>query len=197
MEVEYVLRLDDLLAFNMYIQARRRGFRLGRWLLPLPFGLAAGLAWLTYRPGDSLVIHVILTGVFLGLSIVALRQRAMVMRQIRRQLQGEPRLLGWRRLAIGPEAVTFTSKFVTITARWPGVDPIAVTEDHAFLFTTKLTGIIVPVRAFPDDEAFRDFVKAARRYQRAADDGADEEPPPRRRSRDEDTRFTAEGPTGD
>jgi hypothetical protein len=201
MEIEYVLRPDDALALHKYCMERLPGPGAPQWPLALAGVLLAGVAWFYYLPTGDILTPLVFSAIFLGVGFIVLFQpkriRAQVLRQMRRQLQDEPKLVGWRRLSISAESITFTGELMTVTARWQMVEQIVVTEDHAFFFTTKRTGLVLPIRAFADEEEFRDFVKAARRYRRAADEDPKSDSPGRRRSRVEETGFTAEEPTDD
>jgi hypothetical protein len=203
MEVEYTLRADDVLAFHEYCLERqpRRGQQ--QWVVPVGCLLLTAMVWYNYSlPGaNDITVPLAFTVFFLGVTVFSWVQRRRipnkVLGQLRRQLDDEwnKKLLGWRRLSITPESITFTGKLTTTSALWEAVEQIAVTEDHAFFFTTKTAGFVVPVQAFPDEEEFRAFVKTARRYRKAANATSEEDPPSRRRPRVEETGFTADEPT--
>jgi hypothetical protein len=204
-EVEYVLRVDDVLALHRYYLERKPSKGQRHWLLALVAILLTGLLWLYYSlaAGGDVMTTWVLTAFFVAMAFFALFQRklmpAQVLRLMRKQLDEEwsKKLGGWRRLSISPESISFTGKLMTASALWEAVEQIAVTEDHAFFFTTRRTGFVLPARAFPDEEAFREFVKTARYYRRAAADNSTEDSPPRRRARVEETGFMAEEPTDD
>jgi hypothetical protein len=146
----------------------------------------------------------ILVSVFIGaVVIVAVFQRSFIRsrmsRLLRRQLDDEwnRKLLGWRSVSITPETITLTSKLTTYAVRWEAVEQVVTTDEHAFFLITRQSGIVLPVRAFAEDEEFDEFVKAARQYRREADDGSKEDSSARRRSRVEETGFTAEEPAED
>jgi hypothetical protein len=48
--------------------------------------------------------------------------------------------------------------------RWPAIERVAETDDHAFLYTNPVRAIIVPRRIFADGWRFTEFVDLARRY---------------------------------
>jgi hypothetical protein len=206
MEVEFVIRVDDHLAFHRYYLERRPPAGSGRLVvLVLLFGLLGGLMWLNYNRGGwaDITAPVVLTVVFIAFAVLAVFQRRLfvgqVLRAMRRQLDDEwsEKLLGWRRLSIDPDGITVVSELTTASTLWQAVEQIAVTDDYAFFFLTRRTGFVLPARAFPDDEGFQDFVKTARHYRRTADEAPRKDPPSRRRSQVEETGFTAGEPTGD
>jgi hypothetical protein len=206
MDVEFVLRADDILALHKYLLERRPRAGHGQWVW-LVVGEVFLVLCILFDFSNSdwtgTTFPLIIAVVFLGLIAFVVFQRqampARVLGQLRKQLDDEwnRKLLGWRRLSLTPEAITFTGELTTFSVRWPAVEQIVTTEDHAIFLVTRQTGLVLPVRAFPDEEAFREFVKAARRYRKAANAGPEEESPPRRRSRVEETGITAEEPADD
>jgi hypothetical protein len=204
MDVEFVLRVDDVLALHRYCLERQPRTSRPQWVLLGGCLLLTGLVWFNYIRTDAtdFTLPLVLSACFLGLSIFALMPRKMmvdkVLGQLRRQLDDEwnRKLVGRRRLSVTPEAITFTSEVTTFSVRWPAVEQIVITEDHAFFLVTRSTGLILPIRAFEDEEAFREFVKTARGYRKSANAVSEEGSPSRRRSRAEETGFTAEEPAG-
>jgi hypothetical protein len=206
MNVEFVLRADDLLALHRYLLERRPRAGQGLWAWLIVGVLLLGLwVWLghDHPMWTDTTLPLILAAGFLGLAAFAVFQRqtmpARVLGQLRKQLDDEwnRKLLGWRRLSINPESITFTSELTTFSVRWPAVERIVTTEDHAIFLVTRQTGLVLPVRAFRDEEAFRDFVKTARAYRKAAHAPWKEDSSPRRRSPVEETGFTSGEPADD
>jgi hypothetical protein len=206
MDVEFVLRADDLLALHRYLLQRRprAGNGLWAWVVAGVLLLALWL-WLGHDHPiwTDTTLPLIMAVGFLALVAFAVFQRqtmpAKVLTQLRKQLDDEwnRKLLGWRRLSLTAESITFISELTTFSVRWPAVEQIVTTEDHAIFLVTRQTGLILPVRAFRDEEAFREFVKAARRYRKEANAATEDDSPPRRRSRVEETGFTADEPADD
>jgi hypothetical protein len=85
--------------------------------------------------------------------------------------QGTNRAMyGHRRLEISPAGIHVTSELFETTFRWPLIVQIEVTEQHAFLDTGGMGGIILPRNAFTQDAVFQAFIATVRRYQEAAQD---------------------------
>lgn len=85
--------------------------------------------------------------------------------------QGTNRAMyGHRRLEISPTGIHVTSELFATTFRWPLIIQIEVTEQHAFLDTGGLGGVILPRNAFTHDAVFQAFIATVRRYQEAAQD---------------------------
>jgi hypothetical protein len=204
MEVEFVLRADDVLAFHEYYLKRQSRGGQRQWLVPVVCLLLTALVWYGYilPSANDITLPLGLTVLFIILTTFSWAQRrrlpARILSQLRRQLDDEwnKKLIGWRRLSLTPESMTYTSKLMTASAQWQAVEQIILTEDHAFFFTTRTSGFVLPAEAFSDEEAFREFVQAARRYRRSANAEAEEDASSRGRSRVEETGFTAEGPAG-
>ncbi len=207
MEVEFVLRPNDVLALHQYCLDRRphRTPHLSQGLGPLLAVLGVALVWFLVSRADSPDFTMpVVVSVFIGaVVIVTVFQRSFIRsrmtRLLRRQLDDEwnRKLLGWRRLTITPQTITLTSKLTTYAVRWQAVEQIVTTEAHALFLITRQSGIVLPVRAFAEDAEFDGFVRAARRYRREAGDGSEEASSGRQQSRTEETGFTAEEPAGD
>jgi hypothetical protein len=206
MDVEFVLRADDLLALHRYLLQRRPRAGNGPWAWIVVGVLFLALwVWLghDHPVWTDTTLPIIMAVGFLGLVAFAVFQRqtmpARVLTQLRKQLDDvwNRKLLGWRRLSISADAITFTGELTTFSVCWPAVEQIVTTEDHAIFLVTRQTGLVLPVRAFRDEEAFREFVKAARGYRKAAHAPWKQDSPPRRRSRAEETGFTAGEPADD
>jgi hypothetical protein len=207
MEVEFVLRPNDVLALHQFCLDRRphRPPQFSQWLWLLLALLGVALVWFLVSRVDrpDFTMPVLVTVVVGALVILKVFQRSFIRsrltRLLRRQLDDEwnRKLLGWRRLAITPETITLTSKLTTYAVRWQAVEQIVTTEEHAFFLITRQSGIVLPVRAFTEDEEFGEFVRTARRYRREAVDDSKDDSSGRRRTRVEETGFTAEEPAGD
>jgi YcxB-like protein len=78
-------------------------------------------------------------------------------------------LLGRQRVTISPESITRSSDFDQTTVRWSAVERVIKDKNHAFVYTSALTAIIVPRRAFADTVAFDVFVLKSTEYHQEAD----------------------------
>jgi hypothetical protein len=202
MEVQFVIRVDDILALHGNYLRRRPRAGGQQWLVALACLLLMVMVWYNYvdngAVGDAVapfalsVVCVALAGhMLLARQLVAVN----VLRQLRRQLEEDEwneKLLGWRRLNITPESITFSGKSTTASAQWEAIEQIVVTEHHVFFFLTRSSGFILPVRAFSEEYECRDFVRTARGYRRAAADGPRKQRPPRLPSRTDEAGFTTE-----
>ena len=209
MEVEYVLTVEDHLAFTRHQLASRRGVRMHiSWvwlgllllmlvLVSLPFftdpapqqppperdtgHLLIGLA--------PLAVAVVLVVVFLVWG-----KRYFVTNQIKRLVTdpaNRKRLLGWRRTSMGPEGLVNRGEDIDVTLSWAAIQKIALTPQHAVFYLSDLEAIIVPRRPFAGDEEFKKFVATAHDYWEKAEDASPDPKPTRRKDvREADTGIT-------
>jgi hypothetical protein len=71
-------------------------------------------------------------------------------------------------LTVTPEALTQESEQGTGRILWAEVDRIEATKDHAFIYSSGNTSLIVPRRAFADKDEFAHFVSTAKRFHEGA-----------------------------
>ncbi len=72
--------------------------------------------------------------------------------------------LGWRRFVIDAQGVHNIAENFSVNYLWKGIDKVATTDEHVFLYITTANAFIVPLRAFADARAFDAFVESARRF---------------------------------
>jgi hypothetical protein len=69
---------------------------------------------------------------------------------------------------LDPEGLRVINARSDMLVRWTAVRQFVVSRNYLFLYLTANTAIIVPCRAFPDDEAFKAFRRLARRHHKNA-----------------------------
>ena len=181
--VEYELTKDDWSAFNFYHHfhsptARRQYIR--GWFSTV---LAVLLIWLGFsligslnspNPGSTFVALLpLLSGVPICLLWFPWAYRRKVGKIVDGMI-GEGRnrtLLGKQRVVISTEGITKSSDFDRTTIAWSGIERVIKDKARAYVYTSALTAIIVPRRAFRDEIAFDEFVSNAMRYHDEADAG--------------------------
>src|SRR5262249_557841 len=77
-----------------------------------------------------------------------------------------------RRLILTPESLQFASEYANATYNWVGIDNIAVTPAHIFIYVSSAVAQIVPRRAFGDEHQFQEFAETAMRYMNSAKEAA-------------------------
>jgi hypothetical protein len=187
MEVEYELTAEDLIAFQRYYQSHphtrsQQGGpnpfgRLVWWLILTVVAVVlyfAASADFVLTEQLSYYLVAILGGAAFTLFGIVIYGRSMgpkLIRKVLNQGRNAEKLLGWRRFSIDAEAARNTTDFASVTYLWKGIDKIVTTREHAFFYFTTQLAFILPRRAFPDDQAFNDFVETARRYRHMASVG--------------------------
>jgi hypothetical protein len=180
MTAEYELGYEDWSAFNYYhhfhSSTARRQY-LQAWFAPAIalFLICVGV-WLlasfnSRTPGSTFLA-------FLPLfSVVPLQLAAfpwLYGRKVKKIVAGmiaEGRnrtLLGKQHVTISSEDITKTGDFDRLVVAWGGVERVVKTSDHAFIYISALTAIIVPRRAFSGSVDFDHFVTRASQYLDAA-----------------------------
>jgi YcxB-like protein len=197
MEVEFVLRPDDVMAFHDYLwahppkQARTLAASGLSWGLVLISGLLSLCSAYWLLQGDYSFITVYPPVLFLMALLLRLswrsRSRWIVRRNLARKVDKNAKLLGWQRLALTPEALAASSEHSTTTLAWAAIEKIVITEKHALIFDSPTTAYVVPRRAFADEDEFREFVATARDYRDAP---PEKSKPSRKPNSDADTGIT-------
>src|SRR5262249_16615931 len=146
-EVEYVLRLDDLVALNDYLLEHPHGGTKGgaqspSWIWLAFMILLALLLVLSISRGEFSFTTVWLAVVVACALVLILLRRRLARRLVRgnvvRLADRNARMLGWRRLTLTPESLIAASQYRTITLAWPGVEKIVISGDRAFIFDSSL-----------------------------------------------------------
>jgi len=85
-------------------------------------------------------------------------------------------MAGPQTISIAPEALCWSSQGSSAQMNWLAFQRIVPAKDHLFIFSASHTAHVIPKRAFPSDEAFRDFCDAAQVYWATAQENARESP---------------------
>jgi hypothetical protein len=75
-------------------------------------------------------------------------------------------------LTLSREGISSVSSHRKGLVKWTGVERLATTPNHLFIYHTSASATIVPRRAFADSRAFDQFAAAAERFHRAVCPGA-------------------------
>ncbi len=172
-DLEFDLTAGDLQALEAYaskhLQSRRRErlggqFRVALILLFVFCGVAM------HKFDIALAMWPVWLAVVVYLAAGSEFRRWLNRRHVVRRLADPAALDGLkgRRLTVTPEGVRHVSKVQTLEIKWPGIERLGATKEHAFLFFEETTAIVVPKRAFATGDEFREFVETARQYREAA-----------------------------
>jgi len=164
MEVEYTLTHEDFAAWmSDYSSGRQR-----RWLPYVSLGLAtvplvAAIVKLValHVPWPVVAIFVLLIPAIFGAFFFRRRLIALFLRRTDIPAKSQ-------RLALQPEGLTITTETTASLTAWEGVDRIVVTDTYAFFYFNKVAALILPRRAFADENEFEKFVEKARSYHESA-----------------------------
>ncbi|GMU32270.1 MAG: hypothetical protein AMXMBFR20_01430 [Planctomycetia bacterium] len=70
-------------------------------------------------------------------------------------------------LTLSKEGVSSVSSHSKSLVKWTGVERLATTPNHLFIYHTSASATIIPRRAFADSRAFDQFAAAAEWFHRA------------------------------
>jgi hypothetical protein len=176
MTAEFDLGRDDWTAFNYYHHfhspTARRQYLQG-WFIPagalllICFGIWLVASGSSGTPGSTFVALLPLFSVVpLQLALFPWLYRRKVKKIVSGMLaEGRNRtVLSKQQVNISPEGITKVGNFDKLTVAWGGVERVVKTNEHAFVYTSALTAIIVPRRAFKDSADFELFVTTATNY---------------------------------
>jgi len=177
---EFELTLDDVRAFNVYHHrhspAARRQY-LRSWFIPAFLLLLAcvGIWWLADRKqGTPLRTFLDLLPLFSGGPLYLLYFPWAYRRRLRKTVadmasEGENRgLFGRHRVTISAEGVAESGEFRQSLTSWRAVERVAVSDQHAYIYTNAMAAIIIPRRAFAGPAEFEEFVRTATEYHQRA-----------------------------
>ncbi len=180
MTIEYEVVKDDITAFNQYHlrhspTARRQYLRA--WLRPPAIWLGVFvLIWWSAdsQKGTPFQTFCDLLPLLFFIPFYLVYYPYVHRRTIQRTIDGMTSegknrgLLGHHRLTLASEGVTEASEVSQSTTAWAGVEQIAASDTHAFIYTSSLAAITVPRRAFPGVAEFNAFVQAMTDYRAKA-----------------------------
>jgi hypothetical protein len=164
--IEYELRLDDLVAFNVFHNrtslAARRQYLLGLWTFPVMWTMLCVIIWrlADHERGEPLQTFLALLPLFCGGPLHLLLYPWRYRRKLRRIVKGmvaeghNRGILGRRSLLLGPEGIVERTEQRTATYQWSGIERHVLYEVHLFIYTSALDAIVVPKRAFASQGDF-------------------------------------------
>ncbi|MFH1418413.1 MAG: YcxB family protein [Planctomycetota bacterium] len=181
MEAEINITREDILAFNVYHCEHSPSIRRRRLLAGAAFTFlfVVLLLLITFDSDEPGQMALEIWPFWLGLPIFwVLLLFWSPGREVRRavdKMLNEGRnicLLGPHIVTLTSEAFAESSEFSQSQTRWQAVDRIVVTDEHAFLYLSSMSAIIIPKRDFSAEGAFQAFVLKAREYHMAAADAS-------------------------
>lgn len=174
MEIEYELSVADMAAFlrfHLRHRPKRQQHPLGRvvsTVLSVVLVVMAGLSgWFYLQPKGSWLSG-FCAGVVIGFLSIAvifgwLQAKTLIPNAIR--LYWDREECRWyfarKRLRIAALGLQVTNEFQQVRYSWSVVWLIDSTNEHLFFFVTRGQALIIPRRAFRDDQHFEDFINLA------------------------------------
>ncbi len=160
MHVDYDNTIDDLLAFCKFAYARSPSIRNQKRLGVVIVALYTVWYGLTIESDLALTTRLVLaafSSVGLGFVCYLLMDRAAVWQTKKMYREGKTEgLLGSHKLTIGDDSLVETTSVNETRVQWSGIDEVAETDTHAFIFISALQAHIIPRHqlAVADYEAF-------------------------------------------
>lgn len=174
MIVETHVTMADLLAFNAYHMRTspviQRQLLVGRCMLTgLALLLGIGIIFAGSGTVDVSDLIFILLICVISFAIYPYLIRRSSMKTIEKlALEGKNKgMLGDQKLELASEALVVTTQSSTSTMNWSAVERIATTDDHAFLYVSAISALMVPRNAFDSQSEFQAFVAQAEAYRSA------------------------------
>jgi hypothetical protein len=181
MHIRFENRLEDMLAFNQYhlasSTALRRAQRRPLLIIAcLGIGISALIA-LSEESPFFLLVGSMWTALCIGFIQLSTRWRT---RRITAQMLTEgsnKSLYGWHELELEGEQLTKRSLYITTIMDLRLVEKIAETPDHAFIYISAVSALIIPRRDVPeaDYQEFFDELRERLRAMRNQEDIATDE----------------------
>lgn len=180
MTAEYEITKEDLIAFNLYHHRHSPTARwqyLRSWFLPaIVWLLVCIVIWHLADRGRGTPLRTFLD--LLPLFAVVPFYLLYFPWAYRRKLlkivagmvsEGQNRgLFSRHRVTLSPEGVTESCEYGQTSAAWCAVERVAVSDMHAYIYTSALAATIVPQRAFAGPAEFDEFVRIAKGYHEKA-----------------------------
>jgi hypothetical protein len=178
MNIQYVLNLDDVIAYHSYLWEHNTKIKQ-TYTVMTRILIAFGIVLLVLTVIDVRVLNAdiwvaVVNGV-LGVCAILFAAfwpklwRRITMRSImKRYSRKPPRVIGKHELSITSEGVTDIDEIEPSFARWDEIVLLASNGKYLFLLTSGPNFHIVPQRAFSDQASFGQFVETAKRYYRGA-----------------------------
>lgn len=177
--VEYELDREDILSFFFFKHEQSPRRRMTRKLIGRATALAVAAELLAsaivlvgleskYRTVAMPLVGVaVLTSI--SYFVYPLVTRKAVKAVVKRDYgHGGDKLAGKHRLSLGPQEVIDVSAGGKSTTPWSSVEWIGSTGQHLFIMVRESGPYILPKRALPDEEMFRQAVAAAKLYRQQA-----------------------------
>jgi len=177
MEVGYELTAEDYVALALYRSDNDPTLRRSRRnaVTVLVIYVLGALALGLFGPEGSEMFAIIAGPMLLGIlafkTVPSLR-RWLLLRRLAKSKDGDTHGPSRMRVALSPEGLSHESPDCSVRHRWSGIQGVAKTKDHLFIFIDSSHAYVVPRRAFQSAGDFDAFVTRAEDYLRQAKSGS-------------------------
>ncbi len=173
MILRYEISMDDLVAFNRYHSANSPAIKRSKsTFMILVSGLVVGLSLLIDPPpgiARSVVASVAVLFALLFSFIFNRVFRSSLDRHVRRLLNegANKGCFGWHELEIDNDGLVERTEVNETRHSWQGIEKIAETESHAFLYTSSFMAHVIPKQSISTGDAVQ-FIADAKQLWLAA-----------------------------
>lgn len=162
MKLEYEITNEDYLKFNMHYLDNsadvKRSLFISRIMLTI---ITLGVAFLTIRDG-SIYGYLYFALIWLVIMVFFKKYfRYFMERKLKKMIKdGKNKgFLGQSSLEVQEDGLYSTSQNAEQKTKWEGVQKIATTSEHIFIYVGELAAIIVPLSSFQDDAQKEEFLQ--------------------------------------
>lgn len=165
MILKYEVTFDDLLDFNLYhafnSPTLKKSLTTQRILIPVIY-LGFGLLF-TYIKGYKSIWFFLPAFAILSIIMVLLYPRRFKQRikksMIKFLKEGENTgIIGEQTLNISPENIIETNQFKETKSKWSSIQKVVKSEKSVLIYTSPVSGIIIPLRTFNSKEKADEFI---------------------------------------
>ena len=169
MTVTFDLTIQDVVAFNIYhlhhSPALRRQIFLTRIVVAVLVAVLS-IAWVYLLDNDALQSPITYVLSLIGAMVMymiypRLATSSVKKRTVKLLQEGKnTAMLGQQQVILTNDALVCRSGAGDFSLRWPTVEKLAITEDHAFIYYGAISAIIVPKRASDQASTYTQFIQA-------------------------------------
>ncbi len=171
--VEFGLTEEDWVAFAQHLRRRFERSKRGRlevfscWFLSIVvIPVSVGLYIMGDSKSDLMPPTVLLAIIASGFVWFIWNRRTIARRFVRRSLRTPDgkHMLSSQTVLVAPEEFRYWGEFGEVSLKWNTIAEIQVVEKATYFFVSADSAVIVPERAFPNQDDYREFMQAAQRY---------------------------------
>ncbi|HUP22879.1 MAG TPA: YcxB family protein [Thermoanaerobaculia bacterium] len=156
MEINFDVRLRDLVAFNLYHAPRHL---VNQIVVLLAMAFFAPEVWRLDYPLGAKIFVILFIGVCAAVGLLAATGLFAAISYFPSKNRG---VLGAHTVRISPDGVSETTAVNSSTWTWESVPKVAMTRRYVFIYVQQHVAHIIPKRAFESRAAATEFFRQAR-----------------------------------